>query len=306
MDLTVSQVPGTFHVDNQDSSQNNFAARDSGSSSLTPEFFIQDFTVHFDGGKCDKLTLFPANLEYTGRKVTREYSKAGLDEKCNAIEKCKAKANVDNTFLPMPPIWRPSKAKTKKEFKKGKELAFWTTFKYANFIAQFTPRPGVISVAQDIDGNTMFALSVRKDERKHFDTIKTDKQKEVLERVPGDRGAGHGYCSEQVITHNILVFRQLQMKRMDMPEFFEIDKKIEISVFCMHNLGNEQHLKCDDQELGNSAFSRKFMKQCSGLKYRKGVPACPSCRFTNEHFGFIDKHARVDEERSEAQFARLL
>ena len=126
------------------------------------------------------------------------------------------------------PVWRPTHTESKKDLKEGKKLAFVTTWKYANFIAGFTPYPGAISVAQDKHGNTMFALSVRKDRRDEFDRIMNPKQQHILNRIPaGNRGKGHGYCSEQVITHNILAFQRLQFKTMEMPEMFGKDQEIE-------------------------------------------------------------------------------
>ena len=125
----------------------------------------------------ERITLIPENLVFSGRRLSRDYSNAQLDY--DDIKKCEKVAIVGNKSFPSPFVWKPPQEE--KDSQKGRKLAFCTAQRHANLIAQYTPRPGAISVAQDVDGNAMFALSVLKDRKEYFDRIKCPELKQVLE-----------------------------------------------------------------------------------------------------------------------------
>ena len=123
------------------------------------------------------------SLSLLAKKVALAYSEVGI-EKCEDIATNETVLNLGNKCFAIPPVWKSTHKESKKDLKEGKELAFVTAWKYANFIAGFTPYPGAISVAQDENGNTMFALSVRKDRRDEFDRIMNPEQQHILNSIP--------------------------------------------------------------------------------------------------------------------------
>ena len=259
-------------------------------SSSIPKFFIQDHKMHFAGARCERLILIPENLEFSGKKVSQDYSKAGLDS--DDVQKCERVAIVGNNYLQSPFVWKPLPTEKERDFQNGRKLAFNTALSHANLIAQYTPRPGAISVAQDEDGNAMFAMSVRGEEQKYFNEIKSEELKKVLETISGKKGDGHGYCSEQVITHNVLVLRKFQMKTTEIPTHFATDKKIAISAFG----------KAKDVQY-NKSEERYF--NSSKLVYNKRIPACLTCKITNKAFGFTDMHEDEHEYKDEHEHWRI-
>ena len=225
---------------------------------LNLEFFTQN-TMHYEGAKSKMCSI---STDPERRKITE-----------------------NNCLL----FFHPNPSSNEEEFEKNKKLAFGAAHDFAVMLARSTPRPGAFCIAQANLGHAIFSMSVRKNEREHFDRIKSPELKELLEKVVGERGSGHGYCAEQVFTHNILVWRQVQKYQPESPKYFAEDREITLSTF---RIVKDEHTNSVEEWTGNSGCDRKFILDSKIRKYVK-TQACPTCKFTNKHFSFIDSYAEV-------------
>ena len=118
--------------------------------------------------------------------------------------------------------------------------------------------PGAIAVLRDCRGNAISGLSIRGHGRhKKFDRKIGSHQREILDAVEKP-SAGHKWCAEQPITHNVSVIRQRQRRS---------------------GVGKEQSLfvgKCFVK-----AYSRGWEHS-----YKQRKPACGTCQVTNKKYVF--------------------
>ena len=76
------------------------------------------------------------------------------------------------------------------------------------------------------------------------------------------------------------------------PKHFAAGREVEISAFAPTKEKDEK-----DEEIRKLDFTRKFNKECSKRKYDKPIPACPTCKVTNEAFGFKDMFEGEDDTK---------
>ena len=156
-------------------------------------------------------------------------------------------------------VWRPQRQGNQLDTSAAHEGARMDAEVKANGLPA-RERPGMVAVVQDEAGNALGGHSVRgANNQGVFGGRLTKCQRSVLERIPdGSRGAGHGFCAEQVITQN---FRHIQYKqRKDAPQLFT----------------------------GKGNVVTAYRRARGAQQYDVRTPACKTCRVTNQFFGLQD------------------
>ena len=156
-------------------------------------------------------------------------------------------------------VWRPQRPGNQLDTRAAHEGARMDAQVKANGLPA-RQRPGMVAVVQDEAGNALGGHSVRgANNQGVFGGRLTKCQRSVLERIPdGSRGAGHGYCAEQVITQN---FRHIQYKQQqDVPQLFN----------------------------GKGNVVTAYRRAPGAQQYDVPTPACNTCRVTNQFFRLQD------------------
>ena len=156
-------------------------------------------------------------------------------------------------------VWRPQRPRNQLDTRAAHEGARMDAQVKANGLPA-RQRPGMVAVVQDEAGNALGGHSVRgANNQGVFGGRLTKCQRSVLERIPdGSRGAGHGYCAEQVITQN---FRHIQYKQQqDVPQLFT----------------------------GKGNVVTAYRRAPGAQQYDVPTPACNTCRVTNQFFRLQD------------------
>ena len=156
-------------------------------------------------------------------------------------------------------VWRPQRPRNQLDTRAAHEGARMDAQVKANGLPA-RQRPGMVAVVQDEAGNALGGHSVRgANNQGVFGGHLTKCQRSVLERIPdGSRGAGHGYCAEQVITQN---FRHIQYKQQqDVPQLFT----------------------------GKGNVVTAYRRAPGAQQYDVPTPACNTCRVTNQFFRLQD------------------
>ena len=117
-------------------------------------------------------------------------------------------------------------------------------------------KPGCIGVLQDERGNTMSSYSVKRPTQGPWKSKMSKTQNSVLNKIPeSQRGAGHGFCAEQVLTQN-----KNHITKFSSDSFFE----------------------------GNCTATAYERSDKEGSRYDKKKPACETCKKTNKFESFFD------------------